>query len=81
MNDKTQYIRTYLPEEFEKIPKKNLIEFVGAGQGNVAGSIQATKRRDTEILEVWEWHFRHVKVPYRIEQRGNLLYLIKERRV
>ena len=74
-------LRTYLPEEFNKIPKENLMEFIGAGQGNISGCIQAGKRRDTEILEVWEQHFKGVKVPYRIEQRGNLLYLIKERRV
>jgi len=74
-------LRTYLPEEFNKIPKKDLMEFIGAGQGNISGCIQAGKRRDTEILEVWERHFKSVKVPYRIEQRGNLLYLIKERRV
>jgi len=74
-------LRTYLPEEFNKIPKKDLMEFIGAGQGNISGCIQADKRRDTEILEVWERHFKSVKSPYCIEQRGNLLYLLKERRV
>lgn len=73
-------IRTYLPDEFNKIPKKDLIDFIGANENNAVGRILIGNRKDQEILKSWEQHFKSVKVPYAIEQRGKVLYLWKERR-
>lgn len=58
-------------EEFLKIPKRKLIDFVCR--------IQAGSTSDERILATWEDHFRGLKIPYCITQHGNVKTLWKER--
>jgi len=63
-------IRYYKEEEFKKIPKKNLMDFVIVNEDEEAG-----------IIASWEKHFKANGIPYAIERQDEDLVLWKERRI
>ena len=74
-------IRSYQKAEFDKIPRENLIAFLGAGRRSRIQCLDPTNANDMKILRSWEKHFQKVGSPYAIEMKGTVLYLWKERRI
>jgi len=70
-------IETYLPDQFNEIPSKRLMDFV---------TVNPRSNLEMSILDTWKWHFEKARVPFAIEEKinpdwGNTLILWKERRV
>ena len=71
-------IRTFMPKEYEQIPKPKLEIFIGS-ENHTRDRICLKNSTDMKILQSWEQHSQERKRPYKIKQKGNLLFLLKER--
>lgn len=78
-------IRDYKRKEFDKIPKKNLLKFLGAPKNSRALRLMKNDALDMKILKSWENWFQGKglstqKNPYVIQESDGILYMWVERK-
>ena len=77
MFDDKKIIRSH---NFKQSEGSEMIVFLGSQKKDRIKRLMVYNSEDMDILKTWEDHFKLYDIPYAVEQKGDELYLWKERR-